>query len=144
MLSSNVQFVLAGELFLCFVILWFEVCTTHLISHLVKEKKSSENHDAIGNQIKKNYWKLSSQTGPCFAMPSKRITKIVNCKMQLPEKVTLQLVVRAVTRIKLALQPLTIIWWSCFQLLHIMCLIISFNIIKPFKYFDLKRLLYYM
>lgn len=101
-LSSDVQFVLAEKLFLCFVILWFEVCATQflILWNSWCNRQSNNNY----------YWELCSQTGSCFATPHTRKSKIVNnnyyCNMQLPEKFTLQLVVRAVIRIKLALQPL--------------------------------------
>lgn len=139
-LSSDVQFVLAEKLFLCFVILWFEVCATQflILWNSWCNRQSNNNY----------YWELCSQTGSCFATPHTRKSKIVNnnyyCNMQLPEKFTLQLVVRAVIRIKLALQPLTIIWWSCIQLLDIMCCIINYVPSKlsslPNNYFfDLKE-----
>lgn len=68
--------------------------------------------------------------------------------MRLPEKLTLQLVVIAVTRIKTVRWPLGYIigyviasyhMMVLHQLLHITCLTISFNIIKPFqRYHELK------
>lgn len=130
-LSSDVQFVLAEKLFLCFVILWFEVCTTQF---LILWRKKRQWNSWCNRRSNNNSWELCSQTGSCFAMPHKRKSKIVNnyCKMQLPEKFTLRLVVRAVIRIKLALQSLTIIWWSYIQLLDIMCCIIN-NYYVPSK-----------
>lgn len=123
-LSSDVQFVLAEKLFLCFVILWFEVYTTQF---LILWRKKRQWNSWCNRQSNNNSWELCSQTGSCFTTPHKRKSKIVNnyCNMQLPEKFTLRLVVRAVIRIKLALQPLTIIWWSYIQLLDIMCCIIN-------------------
>lgn len=56
---SIVQFVLALKLFFCFVILWFEVCTTHFLILWRKKRQWKSWCNRQWNY----YWKLSTQTG---------------------------------------------------------------------------------